>query len=200
MQRALEERARRSRADEVVEREFNSRLRLCFFRHNILSEILKGFRFSYSKYAWYIGTYHVYRVAKDPVRKRIDKLSYLTDKLRKRYPKDTVIYVTKERTECGFPHYHFLLGFKKDAWGCTPCLLKIPNMKLWSRKWLLRESFNFHSEDDFGRSIVPFYVTSRLEKVDMGARQRWFKYGIYQYLLYIFKYCDFTKFHDYFVT
>lgn len=196
----FEEPARRSRATEGGERLQSSRARFFLKKQLFLCKMLKDFSFRYAKYRWYIGTYHVYKAAKPLALKRLNNLSYLTDKLRKAYPKDTVMYITKEKCEDGFPHYHFLIGLVKDRWGCTMQLRNIHNTRLWSKEWSLGEIFNIHLEDDYGNAIIPFYVTSRLEKVDIGARQRWFKYGIYQYLLYIFKYSRCKEFSDYFVS
>lgn len=170
-------------------------------RHYFLSQLLNSFRFRHSRYAWFIGTYHVYKKLKKP----IDKLSYITDKLRKTLGSNSIIYITKEYTEDRFPHYHFLVGSPKDEWGCYVDIPNIRNHKLWKREWKLGEKFSYHSEEEVktstGYKTVEnhFYVRSDLKVLDMGAKQRWFKYGIYQYLLYIFKYSKFQLYQDYYV-
>lgn len=179
------------------------------FLGNIISritmrqKILKEFTGRYSRYTWYIGTYHVYKRASQNARAKLGRLSYLTDQLRKYYPKGTKLYITKEYCEDGMPHYHFILGLEKDSWGRVVKLKSINNTKLWVKKWDLRESFVYHDEDDENdpnfNNNIPFYVNLQLEKLDMGARQRWFKYGVWRYLLYMFKYSNFKEYNDYFI-
>lgn len=162
-------------------------------------KLLKNFRGRYSRYKWFIGTYHVYKKLSSRQRAKVDRLSYITDILRKYYPKGTKLYMTREMTSDGYPHYHYFLGLEKDAWGSVIKQKTVRNTKLWTREWKLGETFNYHDPSNEDNEINPFYVNSRLHKLDMGARQRWFKYGVWQYLLYIFKYSTFKKFHDYFI-
>lgn len=163
--------------------------------------ILSSFSFRFNKYTWYIGTYHVYKKLKKP----IDKLSYITDRLRKKLGPDSIIYVTKEYTEDRFPHYHFLVGSIKDEWGCSVGIPVIRNHTLWKREWIIGETFNYHSQQEIKtpKGYITyekhFYVRSDLKILDMGAKQRWFKYGIQRYLLYIFKYSSFNLYSDYFI-
>ncbi len=197
-------------AQSKTERDqFTDRLRLCVKKKLKMFSIFSMTK-RYSRYRWYIGTFHVYKKVKLYVAKRLDKLSYITDNLRKMYPLDTLIVVTKERTRDGFPHYHFLIGFLKDEWGITPELCSIRNTKLWVKEWTLGESFSFHDnieiktyeDEEVKYSYLPcfhYVVVSTLRPVDMGAKQRWFRYGILCYFKYIFKYSDLNLYTDYFV-
>lgn len=166
--------------------------KIMFYIHNRRT-LLSSFHYIQSRYKWYIGTYHIYKKVYEKKKQQYDKLSFLTDKLRKYYEKGTILYVTKEYTEDRVPHYHFLIGLPFDEWGIHQPLLKVRNMVLWHRQWRTKDDmfvFNF-IEDNRGSltSLYKYY----------GCKQRWFKYGIYQYLLYMFKYSDYDKYIDYYI-
>lgn len=189
-------------------REFveDERLRLCLNNRIFFSKILAKFTCKYSNYKWIIGTYHVYKKLSKKDMERCSKLSYFSDKLRKSLSSKCVIYITKELSEDRIPHFHFLVGLYKDEWGCTEKMVNIKNARMWSREWDLGCYFSYSSaeeQEENGFVAVPMYVaisaTGNIKGVDIGARQRWFKYGIYQYLMYIFKYSKFDLYKDYYI-
>lgn len=166
--------------------------------------LLSSFHFIEAHFSWYIATYHVYKKLKPRQLAVVSNISYVSDSLRKSHP-SAKIWLTKETSEDGFPHYHLLIGFPKIRKICAADgsvsyaesidqkpLTNIRNMRLWSRKW----------DPNLGGCLVSFMEKDE-ETVALykwyGMRQQWFKYGIYQYLLYITKYSTFTRYVDLYV-
>ncbi len=203
-----------------------SRLRLCgelcqrpINRSLFRQKLLLNFKFSYYQYEWIIGTYHPYKKVRSArILANLNKLSFITDKMRKYYHKDTIIFVTKERSEDHIPHYHVLLGFKriKRTPGDPPLyhsrpFLQIRNAKEWSSPWSLGCNFSVrHSRriynEDGEEAFELLYTMSAFHPgigehvvVDLGAKQRWFRYGMHRYLLYMLKYSKFIRYEDYFL-
>ncbi len=216
--------ARRSRATEGAESPLG-RLRLCreiFSKSgsNLLfrQKLLRSFTFRSKAYRWFIGTYHPYKHSDKMKFQRVCRLSFLTDKLRKYYHKESIIIVTKELSEDFIPHFHVLLGFKRIKSLATSCpprycelpFLKIRNMKEWSMEWAIGCEFMVNYKrvtDKHGveGDVLTYDVSAFNPKigdwrlVDMGAEQRWFRYGIHRYLLYMFKYSKFILYNDYYL-
>lgn len=206
--------ASRRRAGEAEESERSERVSLylrgdsldpVIQRKKLLRDILDSFRFRYSSRKWYVCTYHVYKKVSKKVKDRISRLAYLTDKLRKSLPKGSVFYVTRELSEDRSVHYHLLMGIKCDEYGRCVDVPKVRYLRLWKRKWDLNSTLQFHwlkdKEDIDMYGTAPFYVDigNRFKILDIGAKHRWWKYGVNCYLLYMFKYCVFEKYVDYMV-
>ncbi len=212
-------------AQPKVKRVPQGRLRLCreIFSSSIINllfrqKLLREFTFRSKAYKWFIGTYHPYKHADETKFKRVCRLSFLTDKLRKYYHKESIIIVTKELSEDLIPHFHVLLGFKRIKSLATSSVpryrelpfLKIKNMKEWSSQWVDGCDFMVNTKsilDKKGEEGIVLQYSSLAfnptvgdwQLVDMGAQQRWFRYGIHRYLLYMFKYSKFIIYNDYYL-
>lgn len=186
----FEEPPSRRRGDEVGESN-EVATKIMFFKYN-RATLLSSFHFIRSKYKWVVGTYHVYKKVYAKRKARFT-LSFLTDKLRKYYDSNTKIYITREYSEDRTPHYHFLIGLPYDEWHCTQDVYRARNYTLWYREWATNDLELVSFIDTHkGQCNIPLFKY-------YGHKQRWFKYGIWQYLLYIFKYSNYRKYEDFFI-
>lgn len=195
----------RSEATKII------KLENFFRRSQYMRGVLKDFKHRYAKFTWYIGTIHMYKKISAAQKKKLSKLSYISDTIRRGYRGvKIVLYLTQEKSEDREIHYHYLLGLPIIDDKRLPFKVNIRNMKLWSREWELGAHFSYIRPEDNEENPGVWQAGIRCDHyedkeglfircVDPGYRQRWFKYGIYKYLLYIFKYSKFSRYIDYII-
>lgn len=167
-------------------------------KREILKNMLKG---RHCRSLIIIGTYHIYKSSysegSDKLRTRLAKLSYFSDRLR-RIPDKEKFLITKETSEDGLPHYHFILFFPRkgdDGFVRKPCIPEIKHTRLWYQE-LDTGTFTYNGYkqdfiDDYKIALPNHYVyvsAAGIFILDPGSRQRYIKYGIIRYCLYILKY------------
>lgn len=174
-----------SEATKIISRSLHSHRRKRLFFTKIRSR--------FSSYQWYVVTYHQYKKGK------MRSLSTITDKLRKLGFERFL--GTRERTQDGYPHYHFLIGSKKEKGRPKATPPNIRNFKLYSRKFDFGIEYAYNIEgnpaydpDQPHNKLLP--ITSRTTNLgarSIGFRQNWEYYGLIQYILYITKYLSFDS-------
>lgn len=156
-----------------------------------------------------IGTYHVYKQVDDKTRLRLNRLSHLTDQLRK-YDRSAIFVVVKEQTEDGYPHYHFIARLDVDNHGRYSPIPNFRNYKLWCKEFDLGVKFSWinqleiKSDDVYHQfTVYKWHVISSkgVEERNASFKLKWLKYGIWRYILYISKYLNSksTRYLDYYL-
>lgn len=191
-------------------------------KKTMIKSVLSGHT---DRYHWQIGTCHVYKRSKQTV-----TLSRLADHLRKLGFSKILMTKELTDDRYPHYHFLVASPRKEGIHPRQPLQIKqLKNAKIWSRQFELGACISYASEYEIrgtdepivdfeeGKEIEYEYYTmekpryscitkstrlnTSMMNLDLGFKVRWLRYGLLNYIKYMFKYFDSTKtqYEDYYL-